>query len=92
MRFLFGSVWFSPANHQSTIAPYSNITASLSRAIALTTQHIITSSVFKSVILSLTRHLAGHKVRKLVILFNFVALSIGLFNVECDGVIMMKGE
>jgi hypothetical protein len=53
--------WFSPANHHSTIAPYSSILPPPpSCATAMTRQHSITSSVFKLAASSLLQHLAGH--------------------------------
>jgi hypothetical protein len=54
----------SPANHRSTIIPYSSITAPLRRAIALTRQHLITTSVFKLGASFLTVHLADFTVKK----------------------------
>jgi hypothetical protein len=59
-------LWFSPANHHATTAPDSPITA-LRCAIALTSQHIITSSDFKLGTSCLTQHLIGYRISKLFI-------------------------
>lgn len=56
---------FSPISHHSIIAAYSSNTTPLTYARALTSQHIITSSVFKFGASSLTWHFAGYKESKL---------------------------
>jgi hypothetical protein len=63
-RFLSVFILFSPANHHSTIAVYSCTTPPPRCAIAVTTQHSITTLVFKLWASSLTRRLARYGVRK----------------------------
>jgi hypothetical protein len=43
----FELLLFFPGNHHSTVTPYSSVSTLMRCAIALTRQHIITSSVFQ---------------------------------------------
>lgn len=86
-RFHSDFLRLCPANHNSSITPHSPITAPLGSAIALFTQHVITTPVFKpgSFIFSsvlLTCEGCGGQTVQLVYL-NFLLHSLHACNVRC---------